>query len=768
MISPFSIILSGFLFAAAAPLLQRFTRDRAHVILALYPLLTLLLLINEYGLVVDGPVIRESLSWVPSLGIGLSFALDGLAYFFALIITTIGLLVLLYASAYFKGDQRLPRFYLLFMSFMASMLGLVLADTLITLFVFWELTGVSSYFLIGFNNQRAAARAGALQALLVTGLGGLALLAGFIMLGNIAGSYDLPRIMESSAIIQQSPLYPAILFLLLLGAFTKSAQVPFHFWLPNAMEAPTPVSAYLHSATMVKAGIYLLARLSPALGGTELWHYALSIPGAITMLLGAFLAFGQTDLKRLLAYSTISALGTLTLLLGLYTDDAVKAALIFLFVHSLYKGALFMIAGSVDHESGTRDIRALGGLYLQMPATAAAAVLAALSMAGLPPLLGFISKELLYEAKLQAPVAAPFVTAAGVCANALIVALAAKFVLMTFFGQAHSTPKQPHEAPILMRIGPALLAGFGLIAGLLPDQLASRLIEGAVQAVRPEIAPVHFSLWHGFTDVLILSTLTVGAGIALFRWGGWLLVRGERMRVLASLGPARAYDSLLRGTLRLANALTDAIQDGTLRHYLLLALIFLCVLLGAAAAPLLRHGTLPAMSGIPFHEAATAVLIALGAVTVASSKSRFTAITALGVVGFGVSLIFLFYGAPDLALTQFSIETLSIVLFVLVLPRLPKLLDTSSLSTRIRDALLSSLLGLLVALLVLLGADAHAPSHLQEFFGEYSVPFAHGRNVVNVILVDFRSLDTIGEITVLLVSALGVYALMRSWPGERQ
>ena len=376
---------------------------------------------------------------MPALGVNLSFTVDGLSLLFALLISGVGALVLVYAGGYLAGSPQLGRLYAFLLFFMASMLGLVLADNLLLLFVFWELTSLSSYLLIGFDHERAEARAAALQALLVTGGGSLALLAGFLLLGQVGGSLELSALLSRPGAVTAHLLYVPILLLVLAGAFTKSAQFPFHFWLPAAMAAPTPVSAYLHSATMVKAGVYLLARLSPVLGGTDFWVWLVTVTGSATMLVGAYLALRQSDLKLILAYSTVSALGVMTSLLGLGGALAVRAALAFLLGHALYKGALFLVAGALDHQTGTRDVDRLAGLARAMPITALAAGLAALSMAGIPPLFGFIAKELSYEATLHAPASA-WVTAAAVLANALLVAAAGLAGLKPFLGKALPPP----------------------------------------------------------------------------------------------------------------------------------------------------------------------------------------------------------------------------------------------------------------------------------------------------------------------------------------
>ncbi|MCS7222068.1 MAG: Na(+)/H(+) antiporter subunit A, partial [Anaerolineae bacterium] len=530
-------VLSGYMLATLAPWVYHLTRRATGWLLALLPI-GLTVFFARYLLEVRASsALIVSYPWVPSLGVNLSFYIDGLSLLFALLISGIGALVVIYAGGYLAGKPQLGRFYVIVLMFMASMLGLVLAGNLITLFVFWELTSLTSYLLIGFDHEREQARAAALQALLVTGGGGLALLAGLVLLGQVGGSLELASLLENGTLVRDHPLYLPILVLILLGAFTKSAQAPFHFWLPNAMEAPTPVSAYLHSATMVKAGVYLLARLSPVLGGTEAWHYLVTGAGTVTMLLGAGLALLQTDLKRILAYSTVSALGALVLLLGLGTVLSVKAATLFLLAHALYKGALFLVAGAVDHETGTRDVRRLGNLARAMPFTAFAAGLAALSMAGLPPMLGFINKELLYEAKLQAPRAAPLVTGAGVLANVFLVAVAGIVGLAPFLRRRANLPKKPHEAPPAMLLGPLFLGGLSLLCGLFPDTIADTLLLAAVRAVRPEVTLLQLKLWHGVNPVFALSVATLAAGAGVYTAQGFLRHARALGEAIGQFGP---------------------------------------------------------------------------------------------------------------------------------------------------------------------------------------------------------------------------------------
>ncbi len=729
--------------------------------LALLPASVMVYLLGFTGQVAAGESVRFSFNWAPSLAVNFSFFVDGLSLLFALLITGIGAVILIYASGYLAGHVLLGRFYFYILLFMAAMLGVVLADNLITLFVFWELTSLSSYLLIGFDHHREEARTAALQALLVTGGGGLALLAGLLLLGNIAGSFELSELLLRGDLVRGHALYLPLLLLVLAGAFTKSAQVPFHFWLPSAMEAPAPVSAYLHSATMVKAGIYLLARLSPVLGGTEAWHYLVTLAGAVTMLGGAILAFPQTDLKRVLAYTTVSTLGALTLLLGLNTALAAKAAMVFLVVHSLYKGALFMIAGAADHEAGTRDLRELSGLRRYMPLTTLAATLAALSMAGLPPMLGFIGKELLYEAKLEAPRAALWITSAGVLANVLMVAIAALVLLRPFFGRKITMPHTPHEAPVSLWFGPVMLAILSLAIGLAPETAARYFISTAVSAVRAEPTEVKLALWHGFNPVLALSVLTVVCGALVYLARRILLRVTHPLTMLARVGPQQWYEWFLQGLNRLAQWQTRLLQSGYLRSYLLMIIITTIGLAGYALTSRTAMPLLPSLPRAQFYEWIIAGVMLAAAVAVVRSTSRLAAVAALGVIGFSIALLFVLYGAPDLAMTQFAIETLSVIIFVLVLYKLPRFASFSRAGARLRDALVALTAGGLMTLLVLAVTAAPLRSRLTPFFAENSVAAANGRNIVNVILVDFRGMDTLGEITVLAVAAIGVYALLK-------
>ncbi len=701
-----------------------------------------------------------SIAWVPTLGIALSWQLDGLSLLFALLITGIGTLVLLYASSYLAGDDQLGRFYTYLLLFMGAMLGLVLANNLLTLFIFWELTSISSYLLIGFKHRYAEARQSALQALLVTGGGGLAFLVGLLLLGQVGGTFELGQLIANREAIQSHALYGPIVLLVLAGAFTKSAQFPFHFWLPNAMAAPTPVSAYLHSATMVKAGVYLVARMTPLLGGTALWLGLLTTVGAVTMILGAFLAWHQHDLKRILAYTTISALGILMFLLGIGTTVALKAALLFLLVHALYKAALFLVAGTIDHQTGSRDITKLGGLRHALPMTSSAAVIAGLSMSGIPPLAGFVGKELFYEATFYAPSAAGFLTGAAVVTNVLTIVAAGLVVVRPFWGQP---PAEwlVKEGAFRLWIGPLLLATVGLVAGLLIGVVGTRFMTPAVSAVAGTATPVKLSLWHGINPMLLLSLLTVALAVALWRYQAPLLRWTAFLDCGPSIGPGRLYTQLLSGLPWLAARQTQWLQHGCLRGYLRTVIVTMTAVVGFT---FWRGGGLAmelAWSPVYVHELATLLLMLIAAAVVVTTTSRMQAIVAVGVVGLGMTVLFVLFSAPDLAMTQFAVETLTVLLFVFVIYRLPHFANLSSRATRLRDGVVALAAGTVMTLLVLAAVNVPHPMHLSDYYASQSWVAAYGRNVVNVILVDFRALDTLGEIVVLMVAALGVYALMR-------
>ncbi len=752
------LILSPFVVAPCALWLGQ--RPGLAALLAAVPALLFAYFASVLaGLPATGPVIAE-LPWAPGLGLSLAFNLDGLGLLFALLITGIGALIVLYASSYLAGHRQAGRFFGILFAFMGSMLGVVLSDNLLTLFVFWELTGFTSFLLIGFDHEEASARAAAIQAFIVTGTGGLALLAAAVLIVQATGTASLSALLAGSVYLGGHDLAVPITLLVLLAAFTKSAQTPFHFWLPNAMAAPTPVSAYLHSATMVKAGIYLLARLTPILGATPLWNTLITVAGALTMLVGAIRAVQEHDLKRILAYSTVSALGILTLLLGIGTAGAIVAAVVYLLAHACYKGTLFLVAGAIDHETGTRDVRRLGALRQAMPFTAACGGLAALSMLGVPPFLGFLAKEHFYEAAGHAPWSM-WLLGAAVVASALLGGAGLIAGVGPFFGRSDQR-FDVHEAPLALRIGPAILALMGL-AAVVPG-LVQGPLDLAVLSILREPAQVGLGLWHGFTPTLLLSLFTTAAAVGIG-------LGGSRFRATAwpdALRAERLYTGAVAAVDAISRAIIPALQSGSLRSYVLTIVLTAATLIGSAFA--IRGGVqLPeSTTSIRPHEALIAIFIMAAALSAARARSSMAAVLALGAVGYGVASMFLMFGAPDLAMTQFSVETLTAVIFVFVFRGFQRFGQLSAGIIRARDALVAGIFGAIVGALVLLVATSHTDPRLTNFFVENGPTLGHGRNIVNVILVDFRGFDTMGEITVLVTAAIGVYALVRLSAGEGQ
>jgi len=752
-------VLSGFGLAFLAPALSRVGKQTSGWWLASLPILLTVFFLTILPGLGDGQVQALSYPWSAELGLTFSFRADGLSLAFALLVSGIGALVAIYAGGYFGTKAPLGRFYLWLFFFMASMLGVVFADNLILLFIFWELTSLSSFMLIGFEQDREEARAAAIQALLVTGSGGLVMLAGFVLLGQIGGSWELSTLLLRGEIVRAHPGYLPLLILILSGAFTKSAQFPFHFWLPNAMQAPTPVSTYLHAATMVKAGIYLLARFYPLLGGTALWFWTVGGFGAITMILGGLLALSQTDLKRLLAYSTISALGSLVLAIGIGSETALKAMVLFLLAHGFYKGTLFLVAGAVDHETGTRDVRELGDLWRKMPFTAAGGSLAALSMAGVPFFFGFLAKEYLYEA---ADKVGSFWISLTVLGALLNVFIACRVGIAPFWlpAQVQTKPFQMiHEAPWSMRIGPLILGGLSLLFGVLPQVLSRNLVSTAISAAAGKPLQVKLAAWQGVNDIFLLSLLTLGLGIGLFA------VRKDVQHLAKALSLGWSLDGLYKRSLdvlfTVAAFQTRLLQHGYLRYYLITIIVAVVAITGGG---LWRWGggTLPYLSwDLRFYEFGIALIIVVAGGMATLARSRLGAVAALGVAGYGVASIYLLFGAPDLAMTQFLIESLTVVLFVLAFYHLPQFAQLTPRRERLRDVLIALITGGLMTTFVFVASGIQIHPSISQFFVETSLPLAHGRNIVNVILVDFRGLDTLGEITVLAIAGIGVFALLK-------
>ncbi len=743
------------------PVTYRVLGQKATWAIALVPTAVFVWLGSAIPALPTGPPTDEVLPWVPRLDVRLALHLDGLSLLFALLVTGIGTLIVIYAGAYGITPSRRDAFFANLFVFMGSMLGLVLANDVIVLFVFWELTSVTSYLLIATSYEKPEAVRNARQAWLVTSGGGLALLVGLLLLSHDAGTRELTAIIDRVSFESESH-HVWILTLIALGAFTKSAIFPFHFWLPNAMAAPTPASAYLHSATMVNAGIYLLLRLRPVLGGTDDWTLLLGLSGATTVALASTRVLRQNDLKSVLAETTVIALGALVMMLGMPAAHASTAVIVFLVVHALYKASLFMIVGIVDKHTGTRDLRELGGLAHAMPKTASVAVVIGIAMMGLPPMFGFIGKELIYQTTLGADRFAPLWTSAALGGNALTVSGALLVVHHTFFGRIHTTEsREVTDANLPILIGPAFLAIASLAFGVFHTWTATQLVAEAVRVVESPRTSVELRLWHGFQWALALSAITVIAGVVIYIRRSRVLDLGSRWPVLFVDRADRIYDALLHALALFAAGVTRFIQTGRLRDY-----IFVTI----ACAALLPVGMLGEahtsieLSAQPF-ELAIVILTVSAAFLAVLVKGRIVPLICAMMVGFGVAIVFVIIGAPDVAFTQFAVEALLVVLVTLVLGRFhaPPVARRTP-RVRLRDGGLALVFG--STFFVLLSNIVATPldDSLPAYFLKESVPRAHGRNVVNTILVDFRALDTLGEITVLGAAALGAIALFTSEP----
>ncbi|WP_424492522.1 putative monovalent cation/H+ antiporter subunit A [Salinimicrobium sp. GXAS 041] len=756
-------ILTGFLFSLFLVIAGKYFRGKLAVLSSIIPLGLFVYFASFIGKVSGGEIITESHQWVPSFGLNLNFTLDGLSLLFCLLITGIGFLVFAYTAAYLKGHSYIDRFYGYLGIFMGAMLGLVLSDNLLSMFLFWELTSISSFFLIGFNNTSEASRKSAILALAITGTGGFLFLAGALLLGSVAGTYSISEMMNLSGAITGSEHYLLIVILLFGAAFTKSAQFPFHFWLPGAMKAPTPVSTYLHSATMVKAGIYLLLRFTPVLGDTEFWNTTLIIVGGITMFYSAVHTLFRTDMKGVLAYSTISVLGILVFLIGLGTQYALTAAAVYIIVHALYKATLFLVTGIVDHETGTRDLTALSGLRKVMLPVAVIGVLAAISSAGMPPTVGFVGKDLVYEATLHMGGWTIPLTILAISTNILV--LYAGFVvgIKPFTGKLPEAYSKVHMPPFLMWAPPALLATLGILFGIIPSIIDTPIIKPVVNAVGMNGAEVHLKLWHGFNNVLALSALTLALGFILYFV---LKPSAAREKAIAKLDPIAPKNLILSfgsGFRYVSNVWTGFFQNGFLRNYVSTVILFLIILVGYSLFTTQRNFPVDfsSFSRMTYYEMVIMGIMFLSVLFVVIAKSRLTAVVAMGIVGYAICLLFVIYSAPDLAMTQFSIDTLTVILFVLVLASLPKYLSITDYKMRFKDGILATVFGALITLISLEVLSEPVNKEISQFYAANSYVMAHGKNVVNVILVDFRGSDTLIEISVLTVAALGVFSLLK-------
>ncbi len=764
---PIALLAAHFIIAAIAPVAARRLGRRVFFLCGLAPLATVLWAASVAPGVLEGEAVEASFGWLPAIGLVASFRVDAFALVMIALVSGIGTLIFLYSASYFSHhdgtDRDLGRFASRLLAFAGAMLGLVLTDNLLVLYVFWELTSITSYLLIGYEDEKGSARAAALQAILITASGGLAMLGGLVLIGQAAGTYEISEIVANPP-VEGAGAVGALL--LLAGAFTKSAQVPFHMWLPGAMAAPTPVSAYLHSATMVKAGVYLVARMAPAFAEVAGWRQLVLGFGLATMLWGGARALRQHDLKLLLAFGTVSQLGFMMVLLGAGFGEATHAGVVLLLAHAMFKAALFMVAGIVDHQTHTRDIRRLSGLGQRMPALAVVGTVAAMSMAGLPPLFGFIAKEGAYESYVHAELASPWgpVVLAGLVAGSVLTfAYSFRFVRGAFGTQplARQHKCVGAEAPMptwSFVAPPALLAALTIATAMVPAS-ADHLVNAASHALI-EVEEIHLALWHGFTLALLLSAVTIALGVAMAVYREPVAELGERYGGWA--GSQEAYQASLKGLNVIADRVTAVVQSGSLPTYLAV------ILLSAVLLPTSALLTLP---GVPWPTAIAedgGQLVVAGAIIAAAialvlSRRRFTSVLLLGAVGYGVAVLFVLQGAPDLALTQFLIETLAVVIFVLVLRFLPPTFSHQRwrLGQLARTATAGAV-GVFVFFMALIAGGSRPSSFtpVSAAFLERSYEEAGGHNVVNVILVDFRGFDTFGEITVLLVAGVGVASLV--------
>ncbi|MBA1429497.1 MULTISPECIES: monovalent cation/H+ antiporter subunit A [Pseudomonas fluorescens group] len=780
------LLLLPFIGSCLAALLPHNARNTESLLAGLVALVGTIQVALLYPQIAHGGVIREEFMWLPSLGLNFVLRMDGFAWLFSMLVLGIGTLVSLYARYYMSPDDPVPRFFAFFLAFMGAMLGLVISGNLIQIVFFWELTSLFSFLLIGYWHHRADARRGAYMALMVTGAGGLCLLAGVMLLGHIVGSYDLDQVLTAGDQIRAHSLYPVMLALVLIGALSKSAQFPFHFWLPHAMAAPTPVSAYLHSATMVKAGVFLLARLWPSLSGSEEWFWIVGGAGALTLLLGAYCAMFQNDLKGLLAYSTISHLGLITLLLGLNSPLAAVAAVFHILNHATFKASLFMAAGIIDHESGTRDIRKLSGLVRLIPFTATLAMVASASMAGVPLLNGFLSKEMFFaetvfiSATKWVEITLP---AIATIAGTFSVAYALRFTVDVFFGPpATDLPHTPHEPPRWMRAPVELLVFTCLLVGIFPAQMVGSILAAAALPVVGGALPEYsLAIWHGWNAPLIMSLVAMCGGVVLY-----LMLRKQLKRGRFTYPPLIGYFNGKRGFERCLVVMMRGVRKiekriSTKRLQTQLFLLVIVAVIGALIPMLnsgLTWGDRPKIPGSVVFVTlwVLAIACALGAAWQAKYH-RLAALTMVSVCGLMTCITFVWFSAPDLALTQLVVEVVTTVLILLGLRWLPRRIEEVSplpgslrkaRIRRLRDFLLSTVVGGGMALLSYAMLTRQTPNDISSFYLSRALPEGGGSNVVNVMLVDFRGFDTLGEITVLGAVALTVYALLRRFRPSKE
>ncbi|MBW4080886.1 Na+/H+ antiporter subunit A [Paenibacillus sp. S150] len=784
-------VLVPFLLALMTALLRGRMRKlhRGWLVLAA-PLVLFIYFLSRIPVIKGGESGYETVSWIPSLGIDLVFHLDGLSLLFALLITGMGTLVIIYSIFYLdKRKEELTPFYVYLLLFMGAMLGAVLSDNLMVLYGFWEMTSVSSFLLIAYWHRRQKSRYGALKSMLITVFGGLAMFAGFLMLYVMTGTFSIREIWSQAGDISGHSLFIPSLLLVLLGAFTKSAQFPFHIWLPDAMEAPTPVSAYLHSATMVKAGLYLVARFSPVFAGQHEWFWIVSGVGLITLIYGSIQAMKQTDLKALLAYSTISQLGLIMGLLGMgsaasfYTGEeavfftaATTAALFHLINHAIFKGSLFMVVGIVDHETNTRDLRKLGGLVSLMPVTFTVAMIGSFSMAGLPPFAGFLSKEMFFTAvlnirELDILNIQSFFTIFPVLAwiaSVFTFTYSMIMVFHTFFGkyQPEKLDKKPHEASFGLLLPPVLLALLAVVIGLFPNMLSKTLIVPGMSAIHPQLAAsspfyVNIYFWHGFTTEIWMTLGVVILGIIVYRLYGRLSLVDKEWGGGYTLN--QVYDGSIRLVERSSRSLTGLYMTGSMRHYLMY--IFTLLIVAVGGSMLYTEGITFGQgeyAPISFFEVVAVLVMLAGALAIPFAKSRISAILLTGMVGYMVTLLFILFRAPDLALTQMIVEVVSVTLFLLCFRHLPRLTrEKVKFRLKLPKLIISIGFGVIMMLVALAALGSSPFESISSYYVENSYTLGGGKNIVNVLLVDFRGFDTMFEITVLGLVSLAIYSMIK-------
>ncbi len=756
------IVLLPFLGAVLPALMIRSGRSACAIATGSVNVLALALLLTNVPAVWRGQVVRADWPWISRLGLDVQFFVDGLGLLFAAMILGIGLLIVIYARFYLSARDSMGNFYTYLLLFQGAMVGIVLSNNVLLVLIFWELTSLSSFLLIGFWGHTAEGRQGARMALTVTGGGGLALIGGMMLLGQIVGSLELTTILTSGDVIRESSLYPWALVLILVGCFTKSAQFPFHFWLPHAMAAPTPVSAYLHSATMVKAGIFLLARLWPVLSGTEWWFYLVTTTGLVTMTVGAVIALFKDDLKGLLAYSTVSHLGLMTMLLGFSTPMAVVACVFHIINHATFKAALFMNTGIIDHETGTRDITRLGGLFHLMPATAVMGVVAAASMAGLPPTNGFLSKEMMLEEASHTSMVGVtwLIPIAVTLASVFSVAYSMRYIGHVFLGKPRTDyPRAPHDPPWGLWLSPTLLVAAAILIGLFPETFAGamvRIASGAAMGAEPP--DFHLALWHGVNPALVMSAVAIGVGLMVILAhrpisGLWHRLPHPEARPM--------FDTGIRVSAGLSRWVTEGLHNGSLQRYLFV-IITAAWVSGAIAfvGNDFEIGTRLVLPINPVILIGWFLLIGSCVLVVTKHHNRLLALVLVNVIGLIASLVFIYFSAPDLALTQIAVEVVTLILMLLALYFLPKQsLGEKSRPIQIRNATLAIAVGLGAGGLTWATTTRESVS-LSEYYWTQSLPGSGGANVVNVILVDFRGFDTFGEIMVLGISALIIFAML--------